>query len=160
MIGILADSHDNLDTVRQAARFFRESGCKLIIHAGDFVAPFTVKVLGEAAIPIKAVFGNCDGEKSGLQAAIEPFGTIQKAPLAFPYAGINILVTHLNGPVKGFIAHQQYELIVFGHTHKAEIRKNGRSLIVNPGEAGGWVTGRSTVALYNPETGAAEIFPI
>ena len=160
MIGILSDSHDNLDKVRQAARFFRDAGCKLIIHAGDFVAPFAANILSEALIPVKAVFGNCDGEKSGLREAIKPFGTIQKAPLAFPYEGINILVTHLNGPLESFIARQEYGLIVFGHTHKAEIRKNGRSLIINPGEAGGWVSGRSTVALYNPETGAAEIFPI
>jgi putative phosphoesterase len=157
MIGILSDSHDNLDAVRQAVRFFRDSECRLIIHAGDFVAPFTARVLEGAGCPVKAVFGNCDGEKAGLKNALEPFGTIQKAPLVFPYEGTNILVTHLNGLVESLAACREYGLIVFGHTHKAEIRTSGPTLIVNPGEAGGWVTGRSTVALFDPKTGVAEI---
>jgi hypothetical protein len=157
MIGILSDSHDNLDAVRRAVRFFRDSECRLIIHAGDFVAPFTARVLEGAGCPIKAVFGNCDGEKEGLKNALEPFGTIQKAPLIFPYEGKNILVTHLNGHVESLAARREYGLIVFGHTHKAEIRMSGSTLLVNPGEAGGWVTGRSTVALFDPKTGVAAI---
>jgi len=160
MIGILSDSHDNLDAVRRAVRFFRDSGCALIIHAGDFVAPFSAQVLAEAGCTVKAVFGNCDGEKFGLKTMIEPFGTIRKAPFIFSYAGKKIALVHLNDPVKELSARQEFDLIVYGHTHRPEIRKTGRSLIVNPGEAGGWVTKKSTVALYDPATGTAEIHGI
>jgi len=39
------------------------------------------------------------------------------------------------------------DLLVYGHTHRPEIRREGALLIVNPGEVYGHLTGRSTVAL-------------
>lgn len=160
MIGILSDSHDNLDAVRAAVRFFRDSGCRLVIHAGDFVAPFTAQVLGEAGCDVKAVFGNCDGEKSGLKTMFGPFGTIRKAPFSFTHEGKKIVVSHLDAPVGELAGSGEYDLVVYGHTHRPEIRTAGKTLIVNPGETGGWVTRRSTVALYDPETGRASIHPL
>ncbi|MCX6566595.1 MAG: metallophosphoesterase [Candidatus Aminicenantes bacterium] len=157
MIGILSDSHDNLDAGRRAVRFLRNAGCSLVIHAGDFVAPFSAQILGEVGCAVKAVFGNCDGEKYGLKAMIGPIGTIRKAPFVFSHEGKKIVITHLNGPVEELSARREYDLIVYGHTHRPEIRRVENTLIVNPGEAGGWVTGRSTLALYDPGAGTAEI---
>jgi len=48
MIGILSDSHDNLDALEKAIRFFQDAGCALLIHAGDFVAPFSARVLNRS----------------------------------------------------------------------------------------------------------------
>ncbi|MHB8055453.1 MAG: metallophosphoesterase [Candidatus Aminicenantales bacterium] len=160
MIGILSDTHDNLDAVRRAVRFFRDAECSLVIHAGDFVAPFAAQVLAEAGCMVKAVFGNCDGEKFGLKTMIEPFGTIRRAPFIFNHEGKKVALIHLNNPVEELSARQAFDLIVFGHTHRPEIRKTGRSLIVNPGETGGWVTKKCTVALYDPATGTAAIHEI
>ena len=147
MIGIMADSHDNLTAVRRAISLFKDAGCDLIIHAGDFVAPFAARELAQAGCPVKAVYGNCDGEKKGLAAAIQPFGRIQEAPFAFKYNKINVLITHLNAQVDRYAAQGKYDLIIFGHTHEAETRKVDSVLLVNPGETGGWLTGKSTVAL-------------
>lgn len=160
MIGILSDSHDNLTAIRAAVRLFRDAGCTLIVHAGDVVAPFAARELLGADLPVKAVFGNCDGERNGLRAALEPRGTIRDAPLSFQADGLSILVVHLDSAVGPAVAGQAYDVIVFGHTHKAEVRRSGRTLIVNPGEAGGWVTGRSTVAILDPLTRTAEILPV
>jgi putative phosphoesterase len=157
MIGIMSDSHDNLGAVKRAAALFHDAGCGIIIHAGDFVAPFSGKELKNAGVPIKAVFGNCDGEKKGLVAAIKPLGEIRKPPLIFNYNGINILVTHSDAPVKDLAAQQKYDVLIFGHTHVPEIKKDGNTLIINPGETGGWLTGKSTVALFDPKTRRGEI---
>ncbi len=160
MIGILSDSHDNRDTLREAARLFQAAGCDLVIHAGDFVAPFAAKELAGAGCPVRAVFGNCDGEKNGLRKALEPFGTIREAPLVLEHAGRKILVTHLDVSVERYVVSGKYDLLIYGHTHREEVREARRTLIVNPGETGGWLTGRSTVALYNPATNSAEIVGI
>jgi len=157
MIGIMADSHDNLVAVGRAVALFKDAGCDLVIHAGDFVAPFAARELVKGGCPVKAVFGNCDGEKKGLAAAIQPFGEIREAPFKFKYNQINILVTHMNAPVESYARHKKSDLIIFGHTHEAEIRKIGATLIINPGETGGWLTGKSTVALFDPATGDARI---
>jgi len=157
MLGIMADSHDNLAAVRKAVDLFRDAGCDLIVHAGDFVAPFSARELAKAGCPVKAVFGNCDGEKHGLAGAIAPFGKIREAPFNFKYNGINILLTHLNAPVESYARQGKHGLVIFGHTHEAETRKIGTTILLNPGETGGWLTGKSTVAFFDPETGEATI---
>jgi putative phosphoesterase len=45
-----------------------------------------------------------------------------------------------------------YRFVFYGHTHKVDIRRAGDVLVVNPGEACGYLTGKATVALVNPET--------
>ncbi len=157
MIGLLSDSHDNVTNVRAAVRIFREAGCDLVVHAGDFVAPFAARELAALGVPVKAVYGNCDGEKAGLAEALEPFGFIQAAPLVFEHGGRRILVTHLNLPAAEFAAKQTYDVVIFGHTHKAEVRREGKTLLINPGETGGWVTGRVTAAFYDPAGDEARI---
>jgi uncharacterized protein len=157
MIGVMSDSHDNLTMIRRAVSIFNEAACDLVVHAGDIVAPFAVKELAALDCRVKAVFGNCDGEKIGLEKALESFGEIQEAPLAFSHAGKECLVCHYHFSVPEYIASGKYDIVVFGHTHKPEVRKQGKTLAVNPGETGGWLTGKSTVALLDPATLRTEI---
>jgi hypothetical protein len=174
VIGILADSHDNLIALRLAVRLFNDAKCSLVIHAGDFVAPFAARELRDLACPVKGVFGNCDGEKPGLVKAFQEMGEVAEAPFVFEHDGLRFLLSHLDAPVEGYLKRrretggkgvpstgrrrrgcvpralfpdQSYDVLVFGHTHKAEVRMEGGVVVVNPGEAGGWLHGRSTAAL-------------
>lgn len=156
----MSDSHDNLDAVKQAVRIFKEMACDLVIHAGDFVAPFAAKELENILCPVKAVFGNCDGEKKGLERTIEPFGEIREAPLVFSHRDKSILITHIHFSVEKYAASGRYDLIVYGHTHHPEIRESRGALLINPGETGGWLSGKSSVALLDPDIWEAELlFP-
>ncbi len=49
-------------------------------------------------------------------------------------------------------------VVIFAHTHRPSIARDrhGR-LFVNPGEVGGWMFRRPTVAVYDTETREAEI---
>jgi len=160
MIGIMADSHDNREALKNAVRLFNDIECELVIHAGDFVAPFAARELESLLCPLKAVFGNCDGEKKGLSNTISSFGKIKEAPFCFPFSGLNFLVTHTQFRNSSYLKSEKYDVLIFGHTHKPEISKQGKTLVINPGETGGWVTSRCTVALLNPVTLKAEIIPI
>jgi hypothetical protein len=157
MIGVMSDSHDNLTAIRRAVSVFRDSGCDLVLHAGDIVAPFAMRELAALDCRVRAVYGNCDGEKPGLAAAVEAFGEIREAPFAFSLGGQEFILCHLNFSVPEYIASGKYDFVIFGHTHKPEVRRQGKTLAVNPGETGGWLTGRSTVALIDPGTMEAEI---
>jgi putative phosphoesterase len=160
MIGILADSHDNLVMVRRAVGLFNDMGCDLVIHAGDFVAPFAAAELRNLGCPVKAVFGNCDGEKAGLARAFKGLGEIREAPLAFSHAGLRFLLSHLDGPVNRHITTAPCDVIVFGHTHKPLTKRQDGVLLINPGETGGWLHGKSTVALFDPAGMAVNIIPL
>ena len=160
MIGILSDTHDNLTFVRRAVRLFNDAGCDLVIHAGDFVAPFTARELRELAAPVKAVYGNCDGEKAGLARAFEGLGDLLEAPHIFTHAGRRFLLCHLDGPVERYLASNPCDVLVFGHTHRPLVERRNGTLLINPGEAGGWLGGRCTAALLDPETLEATIVPL
>jgi putative phosphoesterase len=160
VIGLLSDSHDNLTMIRRAVSLFNDMGCDLVIHAGDFVAPFAAAELKNLRCPVKAVFGNCDGEKIGLVKTFEGLGEIREAPLAFSHAGLKFVVSHLDGPVLKYIATMPCDILVFGHTHKALSEHRDGILVVNPGEAGGWLHGKSTAALFDPASMAVDIIPL
>jgi len=157
MIGVMSDSHDNLTAIRRAVAIFNDARCELVLHAGDVVAPFAVKELAALECRVKAVYGNCDGEKVGLEKALELFGEIQGAPFVFSHEGREILLCHVDFPVPKYIASGKYDIVIFGHTHKPEVRKQGKTIALNPGETGGWLTGKSAIALLNPTKLTAEI---
>jgi putative phosphoesterase len=157
MIGVMSDSHDNVDAIKKAVRFFNETQCELVIHAGDFIAPFAARELEHLSCPVKAVFGNCDGEKEGLKKVFVSLGKIQKEPFIFGYENIEFLLTHTQFANDKYMKSRKYAVIIYGHTHKPDIRKNNSTLIVNPGETGGWLTGKSTVALLDHVSLEAEI---
>ncbi len=160
MIGILSDTHDNLTRVREAVRFFNGAGCDLVIHAGDFVAPFTAEELRNLQAPVKAVFGNCDGERTGLAQAFRGLGEIGEPPLTFSHAGRRFLVRHLDAPIERNSASEVFDVVIFGHTHRPLVERRDGVLLVNPGETGGWLRGKSTLALLDPLALAVEIITL
>ena len=160
MIGIISDTHDNLTAVRRAVRLFNDAGCSLVVHAGDFVAPFTARELRELAAPVKAVFGNCDGEKAGLAREFEGWGEIREAPFLFSHGGLRFLLCHLDGPVDRYLAGNSCDVLVFGHTHRPLVERRAGALVINPGEAGGWLSGWRTAALLDPATLEPTIVPL
>ena len=157
MIGLLSDTHDNLDRVRVAVRLFNDAACDLVVHAGDIVAPFTASELRNLRCPVKAVFGNCDGERAGLVRAFQGLGEIAAPPLAFEHAGRRFGLSHLDSAVDGLVATKTFDVVIFGHTHRPLVERRDGVLLVNPGEAGGWLTGKSNAALLDPATLMAEI---
>ncbi|MGB7297433.1 MAG: metallophosphoesterase [Candidatus Aminicenantales bacterium] len=157
MIGVMSDSHDNITQVRKAVALFKDSGCDLVLHAGDVVAPFAARELAALGCPVKAVFGNCDGEKQGLEMTLDKYGEIKEAPLLFSHGGRRILLVHYHFSVATYASSGKYDVIIFGHTHKPIVQREGKTLLVNPGETGGWLTGKSTAALLDLENLEVEI---
>jgi len=45
----------------------------------------------------------------------------------------------------------EYDLVVYGHTHEIDIRE-GKALVINPGEACGWISGRATAVVLDTGT--------
>lgn len=160
MIGMISDSHDNLDMIRLAVGLFNDAECTLVIHAGDFVAPFAAAELRGLKARVKAVFGNCDGEKQGLEMAFGGIGEISEPPSSFTHAGLNFTVCHSDAGIERLLASVHPDVLVFGHTHKPMIERRGDTLLINPGESGGWLHGKATVALFDPESGEAKIVPL
>ena len=147
-IGIIADTHDNLPKIKEAVDILNQYGVGLVLHAGDYVAPFSVKPLLALHCPFKGVFGNNDGEKKGLAEVSS--GAIVPGPLFLELGSKKVALTH---EFNSFEA----DIIVYAHTHVAEIKEEANKIIINPGEVCGWLYGRSSLALLDLESVKAEI---
>ena len=158
-VGLIADTHDNKASVEKATALFNRKEVGLVVHAGDFIAPFNARWMADLNAPMVGVFGNNDGERFGLRAQFESLGAIHRAPYAFVHEGRRLLVMHEPDEVDALAASGAYDVIVYGHTHEIDVR-HGDTLVVNPGEAGGWVTGRCTVGLLDLENLQVEILDI
>ena len=158
-LGIISDTHDNLGKLEAGVAGLLAQSPDLVIHAGDFISPFTARhfaAVKDAGIPFLGIFGNNDGERFGLRRMFEPIGPIHEDPHIFDFDGCRILLTHKETLVESLAKSGDYDLVIYGHTHKIDVRDEP-CLIVNPGEGGGWLTGRCTFATVDLSTMTATI---
>ena len=144
LVGIISDSHDNRPAIRKAVEEFNRSSCSLVIHAGDFIAPFTIREFEKLNAPFIGVFGNNDGERKGLAAQFSKIGSIHEPPFEFDHSGKRFVVMHDPDYLEESLGRDDVDVIVYGHLHRIDIR-DGRPMVINPGESCSWLTGRSTV---------------
>ncbi len=118
-IGILSDTHGLLrPEVTEAL-----AGCDVILHAGDINKQSILDALGNIA-PLYAVRGNNDkewAEHLPLRREIE-------------LEGRKVFMTHKRSDIPKDTS--GYDLVVFGHSHRYEERREGRTLFLNPGSCG------------------------
>jgi uncharacterized protein len=158
LTGIISDTHDNMATLKKAVEYFNARQVEHVIHAGDYVSPFTFRVLKELNASFTGIFGNNDGDRLLLQK--QSGGMIRNQPYVFELAGRKLIVMHEHLIIDALAESGHYDLVVYGHTHVPEVRKVKDTLIVNPGEASGWLYGRSTIAVANLSEMTAEIIEI
>lgn len=155
LIGIMSDTHDNLPYLKKAIELFNTRAVGFVIHAGDYTSPFTLKLFRDLGCEYIGIFGNNDGDKLLIQERAG--GRIRNQPYVFSLEGKKIVVMHEHHVVEALADSGHFDLVVYGHTHVADVRKVRNSLVVNPGEVGTYLYGRSTVALVDLETLDAEI---
>jgi putative phosphoesterase len=146
--------------IEAAVAIFNDRNVNLVFHAGDFVAPFTSKPFAKLKAKMIGVFGNNDGEVLGLESKFQQIGDLKKDPIEEEIGGRKIAMTHRDGVVEALSRSGIYDVVIYGHTHKADVRKVGKTLVINPGEAGGWVNGKSTLAVVDLESLKAELIEI
>lgn len=140
-IGLMADTHDNLDAIRYLIAYFHQQQINTVLHAGDFISPFTIPELGRFEGRVIGVFGNNDGDRETLEQKAEQTPVeIHNAPFQFDLESNRFLISHrpedLPDPLPGDV-----DVVVHGHTHERREARTPEYMILNPGEAGGWLTG-------------------
>ncbi len=152
-IALIADTHDHLERLTQALEIFAQASAQALIHAGDLVSPFTAEKLSTFDGPIRAVYGNCDGERRGLRRFLK---SITAGPITFELAERRFVLAHDRSQIPDDLL-SQADLAVVGHTHSPAQSRQNSTLIINPGECCGRVTGQPTVALLDSDNLSVEL---
>lgn len=143
-IGVISDTHDNLHMISVAVEKFKQEQVEMVIHAGDHVAPFTPMIWEKLGVEVLAVFGNNDGDREMLKEKFRKIGGVYERPREFIIDGKKILVMHEPDNLKELAASEKYDVIIYGHTHRKKNYREGKTLVINPGEGCSWITGKAT----------------
>ncbi|AUX09060.1 phosphodiesterase [Halalkaliarchaeum desulfuricum] len=133
LLGIVSDTHDDLDAVEASVTFFERQGVDAVVHCGDFVAPFSATPF-DADFDFYAVRGNNDGEWN-LQSVVDGFGTYLGEAGALSLGGREIAVYHGTSDVlvEGLVDGGTYDYVLHGHTHAHGSETRDGTVRVNPG---------------------------
>lgn len=164
-IGVISDSHDQRVRILEAIEIFNREKVELVIHCGDWVAPFSAARFSALKCKIKGVFGNNDGDKDMHRQRNGSFIEYHDEKMEIEVEGRKIFVTHGHLPqlVENAMKPGKYDAVFSGHTHIAHVKKEGKMLWLNPGtlvdETSDKAKGMS-VAVYDTATNAARLIKI
>ena len=160
LIGVLSDTHDNILNTRKAIKILNNNEVKVTFHCGDFVSPFTLKEFYSLSSKLIGVFGNNDGDKCLLSKIAKKRGfELYEGFYSLELENRRILVLHGFGSkektknlVYSLAKSGNYDVILYGHTHEFEKKMFNNTLIVNPGEVFGLLSGKASLAVVNLKT--------
>lgn len=124
-IAILSDSHGKTENVKVVLEKIEELSCDALIHAGDICDELTLQMMQKTRLPLFLVFGNNDRKLFDVANVY----SIEQEPYYFEIAGVNFKLMHLP-----FYMNGDCDVLIYGHTHKFEAQKYGKTLFINPGE--------------------------
>jgi putative phosphoesterase len=132
-IGIVSDTHDNVDVVERAVEHFGRENVDAVIHCGDFVAPFSATPFENDQWEFHAVRGNNDGEWA-LQSTVAEFGTYHGEAAELTLGGAEFAVYHGTSGVvvDALVDCGTYDYVLHGHTHE-RAQEDGDTVRINPG---------------------------
>lgn len=160
-VGLIADTHDRLPAIAELVRQMQAAGAGMILHAGDYCSPFALKAFEDAQVSLAGVFGRNDGDTQGLVSrAQSAFGAeLFESPHSFEIGGRRILLVHDIGEVQKRSV-TSHDIVIHGSTHQQEMKTRGETLIVNPGEACGWLYGTPSAAILDLDSRQVEFISL
>jgi len=163
LIGIMSDAHDNIKEVKEALSIFSQKGVGMVLFAGDMIGSGNCYAFENLGLPLKLVYGNNDGDRVGLQRDFARVGGEYLGDFGEIVAdGLKIALMHgTEEPlVKAVVASGLYDVVVRGHNHRAESTRYGKTLLVNPGEIWGYLTGLQSVAILDTSNLGVEMIEL
>ncbi len=155
-IGIMSDSHDHIENIKESVRIFKERGATYVLHLGDYVSPNAVKAC--RGIELVGIFGNNDGDEFRLVSAFNAidgevkgdFHEFEEDDLKFAcYHGTELQIKD------ALVESGNFNVVVYGHTHEPENETVSNTLVLNPGTVHGF-GGNATIMIFDTQTKRAE----
>ena len=144
-IGIISDTHDDIENVQEAIKIFNKEKVGFVIHAGDYIFSGVTKEFSTLESKLIGVFGNNDAERVEiLKDFLEINGDLKDEIGEIEIDGIKFGIYHgTDIEIKQFLINsKKYDILICGHTHIREpqqssgvIKDNQETFVLNPGPA-------------------------
>jgi len=158
---VISDTHDSLDSLSKLRECYSKE--YVLMHLGDIVSPFTLKYLISNFNVGIVLLGNNDGDKLLLKQIYD----VKEQPYELVLNGIKLLLLHgfsskdfTRKIVRALAMSNYFDIILFGHTHEAEIEYVGNTLILNPGALSGYLSERRTYGVIDFKEAKAMILDL
>jgi putative phosphoesterase len=122
-IGVLSDTHGLLRPEVQSAL----ADVDLLIHAGDVGGAATLGAIRALGRPVHVVRGNVDRGRWALELS---------ETAVIEVAGHSIYVLHDRAQLDLDPRAAGFDAVIYGHSHRPEIRRERGVLYLNPGSCG------------------------
>jgi putative phosphoesterase len=159
LIAILSDTHEDVRMMRKAIAVISARTPEHVIHCGDIISPPVLEFF--QGLPMKFVYGNNDGERSGLRKKCSELGFDQiDDTLTFSLAGKRFFVNHgtRSSVIDDAVSSQQYDYVLHGHTHEKRNEVIGNTRVINPGAL--FSADSYSIAFLEVESGQVEFVEI
>jgi putative phosphoesterase len=153
----MSDTHDRVPAVAELLERIAQRGVSIVMHAGDYCSPFCLAPFHQRGMALLGIFGRNDGDRETLSAyAARGMGTeIYESPHSFDVGGKRVLLVHDIAEVTTRSI-ESHDFVIHGSSHLQSERKAGNTLVINSGEACGWIHGKCTAAILDTDTGEIE----
>jgi len=133
-IGIISDTHNNLELARKAIEVFKSKNVDLVVHAGDLTSPKILELFSQFKCKFVLGNGDIDVEAINVKSGELGFGEVGEF-CELDADDKKIFVFHGNDvPLfRKIVASGKYHYIIKGHTHFFENYISNSSRIINPG---------------------------
>ncbi len=138
LIGLISDTHNQVQATRTAAETFRRLGVEIVLHTGDVKQPEILHLLAD--FDLWLALGNGDRDPRLVETAAELFGPGRADDyhiLTFEGMRIMMLHGHHTRFLKEVTHGGAYDYVIHGHTHIPRDKRIGKTRVLNPGALGG-----------------------
>ncbi len=151
-IAIISDTHDRISRITKVVEILNGISIDLVIHCGDYSAPFAIEPYANLKHHMIGILGNNDAEKELISSKFRKYNKELRgdfAKLMFETVKAVAVHGHNKELLESLIESKGFDLILYGHTHHPKIEYRDKCLIINPGEVCGYLSGESTFVLLD-----------
>jgi len=154
-IGIISDTHNDVEMVKKAIEEFKSRSVDLIIHAGDLTSPKILELF--KGLPARFVLGNCDLDAEAINARAKELGLgCVDTHCELTIGDKRVLVFHGNDIpfFREAVGSGKFDYIIKGHTHTFENYVSHKTRIINPGSV--YREDERTISVLDTDTDRVE----
>ena len=154
-IGVLSDTHEDVNNLEIVLAAYRDQGITQLIHCGDMTTSDTARSL--EGFDVVYVDGNMD---QGIPEIYRTLRDLSQHSVVLPtfegeIGAISVGVTHGDdeNELRRLIDSGKHQYVFHGHTHRRRDETIGSTRIFNPGALGGLQFESRSYSIVDLETG-------